>query len=114
MLLEQLAGFAVRLLGVLQAFLYYAPTLDSNLQSARYDPAEKREDDEEEHQTQNHLGETWPDQELVDGRYERIGGNEKNRATYRHKPLRPCRQAAIPYDSTVFHRGPSIAWELSV
>jgi len=55
MFLKQLTCFAVSFLGILQAALYYASALGRNMQSARHDPAENREDSEEEHETQNHL-----------------------------------------------------------
>ena len=84
----QLACFAPLFLGVLQAPFYRTPTLGINMQGARRDRAEDREDSEEENETQNHLTQARPEQELMDGRYERISGDKKNSAAYRNKPLR--------------------------
>ena len=85
---KQLACFAPRFVGVLQAPCYRTPTLGINMQGARRDRPEDREDSEEENETQNHLTQARPEHELVDGRHERISGDKKNSAAYRNKPLR--------------------------
>ena len=86
---KQPACFASSLIGILQASFNRIPALGRNIQNARHDPAENGEDNEEKHEAENHLSQTRPEQELMDGRYERIGGDQNNCAAYRHKPLRP-------------------------
>jgi hypothetical protein len=56
MLRKQLARFGFGFLGVLQAACYSVSALGSNLQSAWHEAAENREDGEEKHEAQNHLG----------------------------------------------------------
>jgi hypothetical protein len=60
MFLEQLACFASSFLGVLQASFYCVATLGRNMQDARHDLTQNREDSEEKHETQNHLSQAWP------------------------------------------------------